>query len=296
MERGITPNENAMPPKEVPAWEGKEVQFPGFVFDRENGTFVTSNGVELLTKAQFEIMNGIVENPNYIFLPTSTSASLQSQSTIIRDKMPLSEEDAQKLLEGYDGGLRLNFPPLQRGAPGYIACTDFSFTMSGFIDLGGDFVGLAPKERRLFLALFDKPYVAIKDETLRRIVDSSGGFSVLNVLAMNVNKKITGERPEIEKPIKRKKGVGFTFEDPLHRNIQPKKSEHKVSRTPSLEQKTEKRAVAKNVDEIRVEGDHPHHWLIDEPNGPESEGICKKCGLIEMFPNASRFIFIDEEY
>ncbi len=32
-------------------------------------------------------------------------------------------------------------------------------------------------------------------------------------------------------------------------------------------------------------GGHVHHWLIDEANGPESEGRCKKCGEVRAFKN-----------
>lgn len=28
-----------------------------------------------------------------------------------------------------------------------------------------------------------------------------------------------------------------------------------------------------------------HHWLIDYPSGPESKGVCKKCGAEKDFVN-----------
>ena len=28
-----------------------------------------------------------------------------------------------------------------------------------------------------------------------------------------------------------------------------------------------------------------HHWLIEEANGPTSNGRCKKCGAERTFPN-----------
>ncbi len=31
--------------------------------------------------------------------------------------------------------------------------------------------------------------------------------------------------------------------------------------------------------------DHAHHWLIEEANGPNSTGICKRCGEIRAFKN-----------
>jgi hypothetical protein len=31
--------------------------------------------------------------------------------------------------------------------------------------------------------------------------------------------------------------------------------------------------------------DHFHRWLIDEPNGPTSRGVCKVCGTTKEFKN-----------
>ncbi|MFN0147426.1 MAG: hypothetical protein ACKVT1_13015 [Dehalococcoidia bacterium] len=31
--------------------------------------------------------------------------------------------------------------------------------------------------------------------------------------------------------------------------------------------------------------DHFHRWLIDEPNGPVSRGVCKVCGTTKDFKN-----------
>lgn len=31
--------------------------------------------------------------------------------------------------------------------------------------------------------------------------------------------------------------------------------------------------------------DHFHRWLIDEPNGPVSGGVCKVCGIQKEFKN-----------
>ena len=28
-----------------------------------------------------------------------------------------------------------------------------------------------------------------------------------------------------------------------------------------------------------------HHWLIEPPNGPTSNGVCKLCGEVKMFDN-----------
>ena len=30
---------------------------------------------------------------------------------------------------------------------------------------------------------------------------------------------------------------------------------------------------------------HTHHWLIDEPNGPLSQGTCRACGATRVFRN-----------
>jgi len=35
----------------------------------------------------------------------------------------------------------------------------------------------------------------------------------------------------------------------------------------------------------RASVDHYHRWLIDEPNGPTSRGVCKVCGVAKEFKN-----------
>ena len=35
-----------------------------------------------------------------------------------------------------------------------------------------------------------------------------------------------------------------------------------------------------------VTGPHSHHWLIDTPCGPTSEGVCRVCGLTRTFRNS----------
>ncbi len=30
---------------------------------------------------------------------------------------------------------------------------------------------------------------------------------------------------------------------------------------------------------------HTHHWLIEEPNGPLSQGTCRACGATRTFRN-----------
>ena len=34
-----------------------------------------------------------------------------------------------------------------------------------------------------------------------------------------------------------------------------------------------------------IESDHAHRWLIDEPNGPVSRGVCKICKAEKPFRN-----------
>ena len=36
----------------------------------------------------------------------------------------------------------------------------------------------------------------------------------------------------------------------------------------------------------QVESDCKHHWVIDSPNGPTSEGVCKICGERSEFRNS----------
>jgi len=34
------------------------------------------------------------------------------------------------------------------------------------------------------------------------------------------------------------------------------------------------------------ESDCSHHWVIESPNGPTSNGICKVCGVVREFKNS----------
>jgi len=47
------------------------------------------------------------------------------------------------------------------------------------------------------------------------------------------------------------------------------------------------------------ESEHPHHWKIEEPNGPTSIGRCKHCPAEKIFRNypwASGDIITNEEH
>jgi hypothetical protein len=32
-----------------------------------------------------------------------------------------------------------------------------------------------------------------------------------------------------------------------------------------------------------------HHWVIAVPNGPISEGVCQRCGLVRQFNNSAEY-------
>lgn len=36
---------------------------------------------------------------------------------------------------------------------------------------------------------------------------------------------------------------------------------------------------------IAIDTDHAHRWVIDEPNGPVSRGVCKVCKAEKPFKN-----------
>jgi len=36
---------------------------------------------------------------------------------------------------------------------------------------------------------------------------------------------------------------------------------------------------------VKAQADHAHRWLIEEPNGPKSAGVCKICGVAKEFKN-----------
>ena len=36
---------------------------------------------------------------------------------------------------------------------------------------------------------------------------------------------------------------------------------------------------------IQPEADHPHRWLIEEPQGATSTGVCRICGTEKIFRN-----------
>jgi hypothetical protein len=37
--------------------------------------------------------------------------------------------------------------------------------------------------------------------------------------------------------------------------------------------------------ELVIVRDHAHHWVIEEPSGPMSRGVCKRCGEEREFKN-----------
>ncbi len=39
-------------------------------------------------------------------------------------------------------------------------------------------------------------------------------------------------------------------------------------------------------EEIVIDSDCTHHWMIGRPNGPTSMGTCKICGLEQEFKNS----------
>jgi len=41
----------------------------------------------------------------------------------------------------------------------------------------------------------------------------------------------------------------------------------------------------RKTESVIPQGDHFHHWKIEEPNGLVSIGVCKHCGLTKEFRN-----------
>ncbi len=37
-----------------------------------------------------------------------------------------------------------------------------------------------------------------------------------------------------------------------------------------------------------------HHWRIEEPNGRESQGVCKRCGAIKAFANSNESVMWEQ--
>lgn len=37
-----------------------------------------------------------------------------------------------------------------------------------------------------------------------------------------------------------------------------------------------------------------HHWLIEAPNGRESEGRCKRCGVLKSFTNSTEAVMWEQ--
>ncbi len=42
------------------------------------------------------------------------------------------------------------------------------------------------------------------------------------------------------------------------------------------------------------EVNHAHHYIVDTPNGPTSEGVCKTCGATKRFPNCIEEPFVGD--
>ena len=39
---------------------------------------------------------------------------------------------------------------------------------------------------------------------------------------------------------------------------------------------------------------HAHHYIIDTPNGPTSNAVCKTCGAEKKFPNYCEEYFVSD--
>ena len=37
-----------------------------------------------------------------------------------------------------------------------------------------------------------------------------------------------------------------------------------------------------------------HHWRIEEPNGRESQGVCKRCGAVKSFSNSTESVMWEQ--
>ena len=37
-----------------------------------------------------------------------------------------------------------------------------------------------------------------------------------------------------------------------------------------------------------------HHWLIEAPNGRESQGRCKRCGVVKAFTNSTEAVMWEQ--
>ena len=40
------------------------------------------------------------------------------------------------------------------------------------------------------------------------------------------------------------------------------------------------------LDQNEITLECKHHWIIDSPNGPISEGVCELCGVRQEFKNS----------
>ena len=63
---------------------------------------------------------------------------------------------------------------------------------------------------------------------------------------------------------------------------------------------TTKQAEQKQNESKQVEtkpvakGGCVHHWLIDTPNGRESQGVCKRCGATKEFSNSTEQVMWEQ--
>ena len=39
----------------------------------------------------------------------------------------------------------------------------------------------------------------------------------------------------------------------------------------------------------------PHYWIIGDPTGPVSRGVCKLCGKVQMHPNTTELSWRDQQ-
>ena len=205
----------------------------------------------------------------------------------------------------------------------------FDYVPDGkYILVGTEQIPLTATQQRLMETFLRNVDVPISRDELDKLLDGKENQrSALTVQISLLNKKIKNDRGDIDVPIKNVFPNGYVLSDSEYtlRKEQGELEKQQLSDGPNLRTIPKivdgweipheyppnpvthvssfdfpsviapSRAIKENADPAPTTEEHAHHWILDEPNGPVSLGICKVCHATQEFKNFSEFYFSHED-
>jgi DNA-binding response OmpR family regulator len=269
------------------------------------------------------VFNQLIQSPNITFERSSFTngkgnviplARLQGHIANIRQALSLDTVEAMRIVKSVRGvGYMLVDESKEIETGEAIVHDNFVFYPEiRDIVIEGERIHLTPRLNLLLLEFAKNRNKVISRIVLQNIYATGNKVNNTSVAALNtaisiLNRTLVHGRKEVPKPLisVSKKGyrwvdpdfegevemVGFDDVEELVELVKeqetvikkPYAGNHRVPRATGKAFVPKKRMVIENVQ--LIPGEKAHHWLIDEANGPLSEGICKHCGKTGKFKN-----------